>query len=152
MRGVYRANIAIAGLNSARTVLYITAPSTAIVEILSAKIGDMDNATNQQLEACWQKVTSGSPTATSLTPTKSEQGDQAAGSTVAGNVTASDFTYTSNTQFDLQGFAMLAGYQHAPVPEERLYIAPSATWGLRLLTSSPTSFGCVVEAVFREIG
>lgn len=153
MRGVYRAVISASGVNSARTLMYITAPTNKVVEVLSAKIGDNSNATNQQLEACFQLIgTLGTPTGTSLTPTKSEQGDQAAGSTVVGNVTASEPTYTANTQFDLQGFAMLAGYQHAPVPEERLVIAGTASWGLRLLTASPTSFVADVEICFREIG
>jgi hypothetical protein len=153
MRGVYRANIKASGVNSGRTLCYITAPANKVVEILSAKIGNESNTTNQQLSACLQLVSSlGTPTGTSLTPTKAEQGDGAAGSTVVGNVTASEPTYTSNTQFDLQGFASLAGYQHAPVPEERLVIAGGATWGLRLLTTSPTSFDCDVEVVFREIG
>jgi hypothetical protein len=153
MRGVYRANIKASGLNSGRTVVYITAPSTRVVEILSAKIGNESNTTNQQLSAAFQKISSlGTPTGTTLTPTKAEQGDQAAGSTVVGNVTASEPSYASNTQFDLQGFASLAGYQHAPVPEERLYIAASDSWGLRLLTTSPTAFDCDIELVFREIG
>jgi hypothetical protein len=152
MRGVYRGNLKIAGLNSARTVLYITAPANKVVEVISAKIGNSSNATNQQLESCLQKVNAlGSPTGTNLTPTKSEQGDQAAASAVVGNVTAAEPTYLANTQFDLQGFASLAGYQHAPVPEERLTIAGGDTWGLRML-STPTSFDADVEIVFREMG
>ena len=61
----------ISGLNSARTLLYITAPATRCVEILSAKVTDASNATNQQLECCWQQIgTLGTPTATPLTPSK----------------------------------------------------------------------------------
>lgn len=153
MRGIYDANVKISGLNSARTLLYLTAPAGKCVEILSAKATDATNATNQQLEITWQKVTTlGTPTATSLTPTKCEQGDQAAASTVAGNVTGSEPTYTANTLFDPQGFPSLVGYQHKPDPEERLTIAPGDTWGLRLITASPTAQDTDVTVKFREIG
>jgi len=105
------------------------------------------------LECTFQKVTTlGVPTATTLTPTKSEQGDQVAGSTVKGNVTASEPTYTADTQYGLKGFASLAGYEFAPVPEERLYVAGADTWGLRLLNTTPTAFDCDVRLAFREMG
>lgn len=155
MRGVYRANLTVSGLTAGRTLMYLTAPSGKVVEIISARIGPSgSNVTNQNLNAAFQKVgTLGTPTVgATLTPTKMEQGDQVAGSTVKGTVTASEPTYTADTQVDRQGFASLAGYLHGPVPEERLVIAPSDTWGLRLLTSSFTSADFDVEIVFREIG
>lgn len=153
MRGVYEANIRIAALNSARTLMYITGPANKVVEILSASVTNESNTTNQQLECTFQLVSSlGTPTGTALTATKSEQGDQAAGSTAVGNITASEPTYTSNTQYGLRGFASLAGWDFAPVPEERLYIAGGATWGLRMLNTTPTAFDCCVRVSFREIG
>lgn len=153
MRGVYRAPIKISGLAAAKTLIYITAPANKVIEILSAQIGSSGaNVTNQQLEAVFQKVNSlGTPTGTAITPTKAEQGDQASAATVVGNVTASEPTYTSNTEADKKGFSSLGGYQHAPVPEERLYIAGGDTWGLRML-STPTSLDVDVEIVYREIG
>lgn len=154
MRGVYDANIKISGLSSARTLMLITAPATAVVKILSAKVTDASNATNQQLECCWQLVSSlGSPTSTGITPAKHERGDQAAASTVVGNVTASEPTYTANTNLDQGGFPSLAGWQHAPIEEERIIIAPGATYGLRLLSpSTPTSQDTDVVVKFQEIG
>lgn len=153
MRGVYRANVAITGITTGKTLVYITAPSNKVVEILEAHVTPAgSNVTNQNAEVCWQLVgTLGTPTGTTLTPTKAEQGDQAAGSTVVGNVTASEPTYTSNTQFDRQGFGSLGGYRHQPLPEDRLTIAGAATWGLRLLTTI-TSADLTVEVTFREIG
>jgi hypothetical protein len=154
MRGVYEANLNVTGLTAGRTMLYITAPAAAVVEVLSARITPSgSNVTNQALNACWQRVSSlGTPTAATLTPSPSEKGDQAAGSTVKGTVTASEPTYAANTVKDKQGFSSLAGYQHAPVPEERLVIAPGDTWGLRLLTGSFASEDFDVQATFREIG
>lgn len=153
MRGVYRAPIKISALAAAKTLIYITAPANKVIEILSAKATSSGaNVTNQQLETVFQKVSAlGTPTGTALTPTKAEQGDQASGATVVGNVTASEPTYAANTEFDKQGYASLAGYIHAPVPEERLYIAGGDTWGLRML-STPVSLDMDVEVVYRELG
>lgn len=152
-RGVYEAGIKISALTTGRTLMYITAPASACVEIRTADVTDANNSTNQQLECCWQKITTlGTPTSTPITPTKTEQGDQAAASTVAGNVTASEPTYTSGPVFDQRGFPSLVGYKHAPDESERLVIKPGDTWGLRLLTTSPSSQDTDVLARFREIG
>lgn len=153
MKGVYTSVIKIAGLNAAKTVIYLTSASSRACEIISASIGNSGtNVTNQQLEATFQRVTTlGTPTGTAITPSPQETNDQAASATVVGNVTASEPTYTSGVVFDQQGFASLAGYQHAPVPEERIIVPPSATIGLRML-SSPTAFDADVKMVHREIG
>lgn len=153
MKGVYTSFVKIAGLNAAKTVLYLTAPSSRALEIISSSIGNSGtNVTNQQLEATWQRITTlGTPTGTSLTPSPQETNDQAASATAVGNVTASEPTYTAGVVFDQQGFASLAGYQHAPVPEERIVVPPSASIGLRML-STPTAFDADVKVVHREIG
>lgn len=155
MRGVYRANLNVTGLTAGRTIMYVTAPANKVVEILSASLTPSGaNVTNQNLDACLQQVgTLGTPTVgATLTPSPAEPGDQAAGSVVKGTVTASEPTYTANTQHDKQGFASLAGYRHQPVPEERVVIPGGATMGLRLLTSALTSEDFNAEIVFREIG
>lgn len=158
MKGVYRASIKISGLSTAKTILYITAPATKTIELLSAQIDNATVETNEQLEAVWQKVTTlGTPTATTITPSKTEEGDQAATSTVKGNVTASEPTYGAESSgvypdsHGRKGFASLAGYDFQPTPEERFYIPPSGTYGLRMI-STPTAFDCIVTATFREIG
>lgn len=154
MRGVYEAVIPISGLAAAATLAYITAPAGKVVEVLSASVTNRTNETNEQCECTLHKVaTLGTPTAATITPTKLEQGDQAAGSTVKGPVTASEPTYTTapNVEVGREGFPSLGGWRYQPVPEERLVIAPSDTWGLRLL-NSPTPFDAVVRLVFREIG
>lgn len=153
MRGVYTAQIQATGQTAAKTAIYITAPATAAVEILSASLTNIDNETNEQLECCLQRVSSlGTPTGTSLTPSKSENGDQAAGSTAVGNVTASEPTYSNNTQVGREGFPSLGGWRYQPTPEERIVIPPGGTVGLRILTSTFTSLGWDAMIVFREIG
>jgi hypothetical protein len=153
MRGVYTSGIKISGLSAAKTLIYITAPSGKAIEILGAKIGNAPtNGTNQQLEALLQRVSSlGSPTGTAITPTPHEKGDQAAGATVVGNVTANEPAYATGAIWDQQGFASLAGYQHCPLPEERVIVQPGDTVGLRMI-STPVAFDCVVTLTHREIG
>ena len=153
MRGVYYATIHISGLAALKTLMYITAPSTACVEVLSARITNGSNTTNQQLEAEFQRITSfNSDTSTAITPAKAEAGDQAAASTVKGNVTANEPTYTSNTQMGWKGFPSLGGYEFAPSPEERPIVPPSGSIGLRLTDTAPSAFDASVEICFREIG
>jgi hypothetical protein len=154
MRGVYEASYEISANAAAKTLLYITAPSNKVVEILSAEVTNASNETNEQCEAGWSKISSlGTPTATVVTPTKMEQGDQAASSTVKANVTASEPTYASAPTIEAgrKGFASLAGWQYPPLPEERLIIAGGDSWGLRLY-NSPTAFDTTIRVVFREIG
>lgn len=160
MRGVYEANYRLSGVNSARTLGYITVPSTIVVDILSAKITNESNETNEQLSAIWQRVTTlGTPTATSVTPAKKEKGDQAAASTVKMNVTASEPTYGSVAQsaaivdgHELQGFPSLSGAIQAPTPEERFTIPPSDTYGLRLLIAPSSAIDIDVSILFQEKG
>lgn len=154
MRGVYRANVQATGLTAGRTLMYITAPANRVIEILSATITPVGaNVTNQNLEAAFQRITTlGSPTGTALTPNPTEANDQASQATAVGNITASEPTYTANTQHGKQGFASLGGFQHAPVPEERMHITGGATVGLRLLTGSFTSQDVDVEVCWREVG
>jgi hypothetical protein len=153
MRGVYTAVIKITGLAAAKTLLYLTAPANKVVEVLSASVTNSgSNVTNQQLELTLQKVNVlGSPTASTLTPSPHEQGDQASGSTVKGNVTASEPSYVANTDLGHEGSSSLAGWFFQPLPEERAYIAGGDTWGLRML-STPTAYDANVRFTYREIG
>jgi hypothetical protein len=93
--------------------------------------------TNQQLKALWQRITTlGTPTGTTITPTPTEKGDQAAGATVVGNVTASEPTYGSGLTQGQRGFPSLGGYDPNFQPETRFYIQPGDTWGLRMLNDA----------------
>lgn len=152
MRGVYTASYRITGLSSAKTLMYITAPASKVVEILSASVTNESNETNEQLICTLQTVSGlGTPSGTAVVPAKHETGDQAAGSTVKANVTASEPTYLTDTEIGREGFSSLGGYYFDPLPEERPTIAPSGTVGVRCITA-PTSFDAVVKVTFREIG
>lgn len=153
MRGVYTASAKISGLSAAKTLLYLTAPSNRVVELLSASVTNGNNMTSQQLECSLHRIaTLGTPTATAVTPAPAEAGSPASSSTVAANVTASEPTYTSETDIaHREGWNSLGGWQYAPLPEERVTIPPSASIGLRML-STPTSFDCDILLKYREIG
>jgi hypothetical protein len=150
MRGVYTAALKIATLNSSKTLAYITAPATKAVEIIACTVTNESNANNQQMEIAIANISSlGTPTATSVTPTPHESGDQAAASTVKMNVTASEPTYGST--ISQEGAASLVGYRHEPAPEERIIVTPATSVGIRMITT-PTAFDCDVRLTFREIG
>lgn len=151
MRGVYTATNQITGLNASKTLMYITAPSTKIVEILGFTVTDDNNATNfQMLVGCYNISTLGTPTATAVTPTPHEAGDQAAASVVKANVTASEPTY--GTEITQEGAASLVGYRFEPPTEaDRLYVTAGASVGWRMM-NTPTSFNADIRLTFREIG
>lgn len=153
MRGVYESGNSISGLSAAKTLIYITAAATHVLEVIGSNVGGSgSNVTNQQLKAVWQRITTlGTPTATTVTPTPTEKGDQAAAAVVKANVTASEPTYGSGLTMGQRGFSHLGGYDPAFLPEERFYVAPSDSWGLRMI-STPTSFDAEVSLRHREIG
>lgn len=131
--------------------MYLTAPSNKVVELLEASI-TVSGTTNQQLEANLQRVSSlGTPTATTVTPSPTEAGDQSASSTVKGNVTASEPTYSSGVTFGQMQFSSLGGWYFQPLPEDRPVVAGGASIGLQLL-STPSSADFDINLVFREIG
>jgi hypothetical protein len=151
MRGVYTAYIDISGISSAKTLMLIQSPSTAVVEIIGIHVTNLDVETSEQLSIGLFKVsTLGSPSGTSVTPEKHETGDAAAAATLTGNLSVEPTAYATNP-IDKQGVNNLAGYHYDPIPEERPIVAPSGAMGVRLLVS-PTSFNCSVMVVFREIG
>ncbi len=159
MRGVYTAAYRITGVTAAKTLLYLTAASNRVIEILSASVTNESNETNEQMLCTLQRVTTlGTPTATTVTPGKHEQGDQSAASVVKANVTASEPTYGAIAAgadvigaFGLEGSSSLGGWFYAPTPEERVYVSAADTYGIRSVNAI-ASADLVVRLTFREIG
>lgn len=154
MRGVFRAVDTISAVTTAKTLLYVTVPSDAVAEILSARITAQDEDTSEQLMAELNRIaTLGTPTATTITAKPTEEGSAAFGGTVKSNVTASEPTYDDESQAIASGGAnKLAGWEHVPLPEERAAIAPGDTVGLRLIDALANSTDLTAEILFREIG
>lgn len=151
MRGVYTANIEITGLSSAKTVLLLQAPSTGVLEILSVRLSNLNNETNQQWSVGLYHVTTvGSPAGTSITPEKHEKLDSSSSATALGNLSSEPSTYATKP-IDQDGPASLSGYRYDPLPEERPICPPSGAIGLRMLTT-PDSVNVSAQVVYREIG
>jgi len=148
----YTAEIEIASLSAAKTVLLLELPADMCVIITSAHILNADTDTNEQLNAGLFRVsTKGTPAGTSVTPEKKSVGDVASGLTVLGNLTTEPTTYASKG-LDRQGSSNLAGYRYDPLPEERDEISPSALVGLRLLDAPSAGFKATCQIVFMEVG
>lgn len=154
MRGVFRIVDTIAAVTTAKTLLYVTAPADAVLEILSARITAQDEDTSEQIMAELNRISSlGTPTATSITPKPTEEGSAAFGGTAKSNVTASEPTYDDESNAIASGGAnKLAGWEYVPLPEERPIIAPGDSVGLRLIDAIANSTDLTAEIVFREIG
>jgi len=154
MRGIFTATYAISGLAAAKTVMYLTVPSNMVVEIYGASVSDASNETSEQIDCVLQNISSliPAPTATTVTPDPHEPGDAAADSTVKGNVTASEPTY-SGQGFGRRGIPTVGGWEFQPTPEERVIVPGAGSIGIRLLApATPAAFDAVVTLTFREIG
>lgn len=152
MRGVYTIEGRFTGASGAKTLLYLESPATAVVEVLSANLTNMDNDTSEQLEAGLFRVTNkGSVAGSGINPYKHESGDAASSCIGLVNCTVEPTTYNSGA-LDRQGFNNLAGYRYDPIPEERPTIPPTGAIGLRLINNATTTFTATVQIVFREIG
>lgn len=153
MRGVFRATATIPAVSTAKTLLYITAPADAVLEILSARITAENEDTSEQIYAELNRIaTLGTPTATSITAKPTEEGSAAFGGSAFKNVTASEPTYDSVEAAIASGGAnKLGGWEYVPLPEERAYISPSDNFGLRLIDAITTT-DLTAEIIFREIG
>ena len=144
----------ISSVTTAKTLLYITVPSDAVIEILSARITAQDEDTSEQIMAELNRISSlGTPTATTITAKPTEEGSAAFGGTCKSNVTASEPTYDDESNAIASGGAnKLAGWEYVPLPEERPIISPSDNVGLRLIDAIANSVDLTAEIVFREIG
>jgi hypothetical protein len=150
MRAVYTA-LADITISASKTMMYLQAPATAVLEILSVHVTDYNNNTSEQWKIGFGKITTiGSAAGTSVTAIPHEAGDQAAATTtIKSDCSVEPTTFTAFV--DEQGVSNLAGYHYDPIPEERPVVAPSAYWGLKMI-SVPTSTSIGVMIIFREIG
>lgn len=151
MRGVYTAAIDISGLSAAKTLLYIQASATSVIEILSVHLTNQSSEVNEQWPVGLFHVTTiGTPAGTSVTPEKHEKLDAASVATVLGDLSAEPTTYSS-VPINKEGVSSLSGFHYDPIPEERPIIAPSGAMGLRLMIA-PVATDVTAQIVFREIG
>jgi hypothetical protein len=152
MRGVYTAEIAISGVADSGTMVLMEAPSTMVLEVMSAAFTNVDNDSTEQLEAgIFYVVNRGVPAGTTITPRQHEPGDQASSIGCIGALTTEPSGYDGES-LGRRGFNNAGGYYFDPLPEERPIVPPSGMLGLRLLTTPATSFNGDAHITYREIG
>lgn len=160
MRGVYSARVIHSVLAAAKDLLVITAPANRVIEILGAHISNRTQETNEQLEAGLFRCTAaGTGAATAITKKPHEPNDAAAGATLEHTYATTQPTLDADPVGTTEpGFSSLAGWHHAPIPEERIYVTGTAGEAdtnilvLRLITATFTAFDCVASITWREIG
>ena len=149
----YSVSMETSSISAAKTLLYLTTPNDMVVQIVSVEVVAPDDDTNEQMHCTLQRITTlGTPTATAQTAAPHASGDAAATVTIAGDVTASEPTYTANTEIGEAGAPSLTGYrQEWPDPHARPTVPPSSNIGLRLLTAPGTAKTLTVRMTFCEV-
>lgn len=149
MRGLFNASFAIAGLTTAKTLGYLTTPSSKSIEIVRIEIENGSNETNEQIAVSLKKVSSlGTPTGTTLTPAKTTDGDQSAGTAGKYDVTANEPTYSD--VLIRYGFGTLYGLEK-DLSMTPIEVPPSTTVGITL-DANCSAFDCRVNVWFKEHG
>jgi hypothetical protein len=155
VRGVYTTVVEIASVAAAKTLLLGTAPADAAIEILSVSITNADIETSEQMIAAISRVTTlGSPsddTTALMATAAAEAGSATSDVTWLGNLDVEPTAYNANP-IRYEGFNNIGGFYFDPLPETRPIIAPSASFGVRLISTPSTAFRAIVSVTYREIG
>ncbi len=146
---VYSATTEIAAVAAAQTLLTVEAPSDAVVAVLRAYISQLDLVASEMFRAHLQKATDDG-TGAAVTPEPHEEGNAAFGGTVQEDHSVEP-TYTG-IPYENEEFNVLNGWVWVPMPEERIYLSPGETLGLRLDVAPSAGTVVVAGLVFGEIG
>lgn len=146
-RGIYVARLDATVVSTARTLIQINAPATAVLEILRMWVTQTLSETSTQEEIQILR-TSTAGTGTSFTPILVSTGTSAAGATATNNHTAEG---TAGDSIIREGFNIINGWYYLPIPEERIFVAPSARIALKFPVA-PASATFTAGIVWSEIG
>lgn len=148
----YNAEIYIAALAGAKTLLLLENAADHVTRIDTARITNASVDANEQLYAgLFRCTTKGSPVGTSVTPEQRDQGDAASSVTVLGNLTTEPTAYAA-VGHHRSGWSNVNGFLFEPILGTEIWIPPSGLVGLRLLAAPAAGFDCVAEVAFTEIG
>lgn len=114
-------------VTTAISILQITAPSTMVLEVVRAWCMQSTSTTSAQQDIELVRKTA-TVTGTSITPVRLVTGDPTATFTALRTATA------EGTEGDIpygEGFNVLNGWLYVPVPEERIWVAPSGMLALK---------------------
>lgn len=135
--------------NTPRTLIRLSAPSDAIVELLRAEIFNQDVEAANQVSAIIQRCsTDGSGTA--ATARMLEEGSPAFGGTGVVNLT-SEPTLSDDPLYQT-GFDLRNGMLWVPTPDERIILSPSGRIALRIDSDAGETILIGAHLTFREIG
>lgn len=157
MRGCYSFQTKITGVNTARTLATLQAPTGKVVELVYCSLTQPSNNTQFQIELEIANLTSfvAGSGFTSGTPKPQEPGDQAAASLVTyGSATSGEpTTYDTQPRFQESNIAQL-GVIHDPGDNDKkkIFIGSAAYIGIRLNNAPPAATDFDLYFVFREIG
>jgi len=145
---VYVARMDAISVAAAKTLIDLTAPSTAVLEILRAWISqDTSETSTQEVAEIGRKTAAGAGGA-AFTPVKFAVGDSASGVTASIGPTGEGSGYSVLIR---EGFNLVNGWLYLPVPEERIQVPPSGIISLKLAQVTAT---ITVSAgiVWKEVG
>lgn len=147
-RGTYSVHGDAQTVSTAITVLELTAPSTASLELLKAWLSQSNILASTQARIRLLRKT-GTITGTASPPSPvALGGDQAAGATAKWIATGEG---TDGNVLIEDCFNYLNGWLWVPVPEERIIIPPSGIIALKF-PAAPTSASWSFGLMWREIG
>jgi hypothetical protein len=139
MRGLYYLPFSLDGVDTVRTLVQIVPASTTAFELLRVHISQNNSVASEQLEIeIGHTGVANKGTVTNITPVTFYSGD-VADVTAAG--TGANATVEPSSKFVSirEVFNTLSGYNHLPIPEERLPIRYPA-WVLYIaLNTTPAS-------------
>ena len=149
---VYTISMEKAAVSVALEVFSIDAPSDAVLEILSCRVGQLtlEGDANAEMLSIKFARFSGAQDATGTgNPTARPHN---LGGAASGAVVESGCTGTSATQTTVleDGWNVQAGWLYLPIPEERFWISPSQGFVVNL--EAPTSMTVTGSLTWREYG
>ncbi len=148
MGRVYSLMMEAVSVSTAISLVEFTAPSDAIVVLLEAWITQEASVTSAAAVAQILRKTAagtgtGTPTAKLLSPS-----DAAFGGTVRVQMTGEG---TAGDSLIREGFNVLNGWYHRPVPEGRIIVAPSGILAVKFAVA-PAAITVTAGMIFEEIG
>jgi hypothetical protein len=144
-RGSYAARMDNVSVSTAITILQVTAPSTAVLEIIRAWCSGATTTSASQRIQLLRKTAAATGT-TAVTPAPLD-GSAAAGATSGRNATGEG---TDGTVLIEDIFNVVVGWLYLPVPEERIWVPPSGVIAIKF-PAAPAATNFTAGIAFREL-
>jgi len=144
--GIYVARFDAISISTARTMVQVNAPATAILEIIRMWVS-FSATTSLATEIGVKRVTTAG-TNTSFTPIKLHPADATSGATAGVNATAEG---TIGDVIWREFVNQQSGWVYLPVPEERIVVGPSGRIALYLPTA-PAAVTVSAGIIWGELG